>query len=167
MNDSMPMATDLSDAGMNMTNYTVAYNFLQDILDYTGFQPMNEAISRAFWYGIVIVIAIAAIANFIQRATLHARFVPHNSFSNSILEFGLLLQTKFDLRVLQIYLPLLWRESPLLSVRLPIPKLRLSDRTGSRCLLSEQSLCSSFTSRLFWGSSFTITTSRVLNTMKP
>jgi hypothetical protein len=74
MNDSMPMP-DLTDAGLNMTNYTVAYNFLQDILDYTAFQPIDEAISRAFWYGIIIVIGIAAIANLIQWGTLKARFV--------------------------------------------------------------------------------------------
>jgi len=76
MNDSMPMPPDLTDAGMNMTNYTVAYNFLQDILDYTAFQSIDEAISRAFWYGIVIVIGIAAIANIIQWGTLKTRFVP-------------------------------------------------------------------------------------------
>ena len=76
MNDSMPMP-DLTDAGLNMTNYTVAYNFLQDILDYTAFQPIDEEISRAFWYGIVIVIGIAAIANLIQWGTLKARFVLH------------------------------------------------------------------------------------------
>jgi ferric-chelate reductase len=75
MNDSMAMPPDLTDAGMNMTNYTVAYNFLQDILDYTAFQPMDEAISRAFWYGIVIVIGIAALANLIQWGTLKARFI--------------------------------------------------------------------------------------------
>jgi hypothetical protein len=74
MNDSMPMP-DLTDAGLNMTNYTVAYNFLQDILDYTAFQPIDEAISRAFWYGIIIVIGIAAIVNLIQWGTLKARFV--------------------------------------------------------------------------------------------
>jgi len=79
MNDSMPMGPDLTDAGMNMTNSTVAYNFLQDILDYSGFQPMDEAISRAFWYGIIIVIGIAAIANLIQWATLKARFVPKST----------------------------------------------------------------------------------------
>jgi len=77
MNDSMSMPNDLTDAGMNMTNYTVEYNFLQDILDYNGFQPIDEAISRAFWYGIVIVIGFAAITNIFQWATLKARFGPH------------------------------------------------------------------------------------------
>jgi ferric-chelate reductase len=76
MNDSMPMPADLTDAGMNMTNYTVAYNFLQDILDYDGFQPIDEAISRAFWYGIVFVIGFAAITNLVQWGTLKARFAP-------------------------------------------------------------------------------------------
>jgi ferric-chelate reductase len=81
MNNSMPMPPDLTDAGLNMTNYTVAYNFLQDILDYTAFQPMDEAVSRAFWYGIVIVIGIAGIANIIQWGTLKARFVPQRIIS--------------------------------------------------------------------------------------
>ena len=136
MNDSMPMGPDLTDTGMNMTNYTVAYNFLQDILDYTGFQPLDEAISRAFWYGIVIVIGIAAIANIIQWTTLKARFVPNASISDA-LEFERLRQTKFDLQVHPIHLPPSWRGSPLLSVRLPIPKSLPSDPTGSRFPHSE------------------------------
>jgi ferric-chelate reductase len=67
---------DLSDAGMDMTNYTVASNFLQDILDDSILQPSDYAIARAFWYGIVIVIAIAAICNLTNRAILHFRYVP-------------------------------------------------------------------------------------------
>jgi ferric-chelate reductase len=75
MNSSEAMPPDLTDAGMNMTNLTVAYNFLQDILDYTGFQPEDQTIDEAFWYGIVIVIGIAAIFNFIQWATLRIRSI--------------------------------------------------------------------------------------------
>jgi hypothetical protein len=66
---------DLSDAGMDMTNYTVAYNFLQDILVDSDLQPYDYAVSRAFWYGIVIVIAIFAAANLTRRLTLNARLV--------------------------------------------------------------------------------------------
>jgi hypothetical protein len=74
MNDSMPMGPDLTDAGLNMSNTTVAYDFLQDILDYSGFQPMDQAITRAYWYGIAIVIAIAAVLNLTHWAILKARF---------------------------------------------------------------------------------------------
>jgi hypothetical protein len=75
MNSSEAMPPDLTDAGMNMTNLTIAYSFLQDILDYTGFQPEDETIDEAFWYGIVIVIGIAAIFNLIQWTTLRIRYV--------------------------------------------------------------------------------------------
>jgi hypothetical protein len=75
MNSSEAMPPDLTDAGMNMTNLTIAYNFLQDILDYTGFQPEDQTIDEAFWYGIVIVIGIAAIFNLIQWTTLKIRYL--------------------------------------------------------------------------------------------
>ncbi|KAL7269290.1 ferric-chelate reductase Frp1 [Rhizina undulata] len=71
--DSLSGGPDLSDAGMDMTNYTVAYDFLQAILDDSILQPYDYAVARAFWYGIVIVIAIAAVANLTSWATLKAR----------------------------------------------------------------------------------------------
>jgi hypothetical protein len=67
---------DLSDVGMNMSNTTVAYDFLQDILDYTDFQPMDQSVALAFWYGVAIVIGIVAACNMIQWLTLKARFAP-------------------------------------------------------------------------------------------
>jgi hypothetical protein len=84
MNSSEAMPPDLTDAGMNMTNLTVAYNFLQDILDYTGFQPEDQTIDEAFWYGIVIVIGIAAIFNLIQWATLRLRYLGSQLTPNGI-----------------------------------------------------------------------------------
>jgi hypothetical protein len=65
----------LSDAGLDMSNYTVANDFLAEILDDTLLQPFDYAVARAFWYGIVIVIAIAAICNLTTRAILHFRYV--------------------------------------------------------------------------------------------
>jgi hypothetical protein len=79
MNSSMPMPPDLSDAGMNMSNSTVAYNFLQDILDYDGFQEMDQGITRAYWYGICIVIGVFALANLVHRMILFSR--SNTSFS--------------------------------------------------------------------------------------
>jgi len=68
------MTGPLTDAGMNMSNITVAYDFLQDILNMAPFQPMDQAVAEAFWYGIIIVITIGALVNFTQYLTLKARF---------------------------------------------------------------------------------------------
>jgi len=84
----------LSDAGLNMSNVTVAYDFLQDILDYDAFEPLDQAIARAFWFGIIIVITIAALVNFTQYLTLKARFV----YSFSILYWLLLTQLQTSRR---------------------------------------------------------------------
>ncbi|KAI9815133.1 MAG: hypothetical protein M1827_002976 [Pycnora praestabilis] len=63
----------LSDAGLDMANMTVASDFLAEVLDDSDLQPMDIDVSRAFWYGIVIVIAVVAAANVLQWATLKAR----------------------------------------------------------------------------------------------
>ena len=53
----------LTSAGFNLSNATDAANFLDAILDDSDLVPPNQNISRAFWYAIVIVIAIAGIFN--------------------------------------------------------------------------------------------------------
>ncbi|MCJ1300146.1 hypothetical protein MMC08_002940 [Hypocenomyce scalaris] len=70
--DSMGFAA-LSDAGMNMTNSTVAMGFLTELLDDSDFQPVDIAMSCAFWYGIVLVIGIAAMINLACMATSKSR----------------------------------------------------------------------------------------------
>ena len=66
--DSGPLTAD----GVDFSNVTQAMDFLDDLLDDSDFQPVDSAIARAFWYGIIIVIGIAALANaynvFITRA---------------------------------------------------------------------------------------------------
>ena len=66
---------DLSDAGLDMSNYTVASDFLAALLDDTTLQQSDYAIARAFWYGIVIVIVLVGIANWGRWALLKFRFV--------------------------------------------------------------------------------------------
>jgi len=64
---------DLSSAGMDMSNETMASDFLVALLDDTLLQPGDWTIVEAFWYGIIIVIAISAIINLIKWATLRTR----------------------------------------------------------------------------------------------
>ena len=64
----------LSDMGMNMSNETVASDFLAAILDDTDLQPFDWAITGAFWYGIVVVIVLATVINFHRWATLKTRY---------------------------------------------------------------------------------------------
>ena len=65
---------DLSDAGLDLSNYTVAFNFLQSILDDSMLQPTDYAMARAFWYGIVVVIFLAALAHWARWVALKARY---------------------------------------------------------------------------------------------
>ena len=79
MSSSMPSGSpDLSDASIDMSNFTVAYDFLQDVLVDSELQPFDDAVARAFWYGIVIVIVLAGIGHWARWATLKARWVCSN-----------------------------------------------------------------------------------------
>jgi ferric-chelate reductase len=63
----------LNDSGVDFSNETQALNFLGEILDDTQFQIDGNRYARYFWYGIVVVIAIAGIFNTIQRLILKQR----------------------------------------------------------------------------------------------
>jgi ferric-chelate reductase len=63
----------LNDTGVNFSNETQAFNFLQEILDDSDFQVTGNAFARYFWYGIAVVIGIAALFNIIQVITLKMR----------------------------------------------------------------------------------------------
>ena len=49
-------------------------DFLDKILDDSDLQVSGNAFARYFWYGIVVVIAIAAIFNIVQKTTLRLRY---------------------------------------------------------------------------------------------
>ena len=72
------MADDSSSAlnatGVDFANDTQAMDFLGEILDDTDLQISGNAFARYFWYGIVIVIGIAAICNILQTTILHLRY---------------------------------------------------------------------------------------------
>ena len=61
MDSGMSGGPDLTAAGLNMLNYTVASDFLAAVLDDSVLQQSDYAFARAFWYGIVIVIVLAGI----------------------------------------------------------------------------------------------------------
>jgi ferric-chelate reductase len=63
----------LNDSGVDFSNFTQAYNFQQEILDDTIFQVIANSYARAFWYGIVVVIAIATLFNLGTRFHLRMR----------------------------------------------------------------------------------------------
>ena len=65
----------LNDTGVDFSNMTQAMDFLGQILDDTDFQVIGNAFARYFWYGIVVVIGIAAGFNIIQKTTLRMRYV--------------------------------------------------------------------------------------------
>ena len=63
----------LNATGVDFSNATQAMDFLGAMLDDTVFQVDGNAFARYFWYGMVVVIGIAAIHNAIWRATLKLR----------------------------------------------------------------------------------------------
>lgn len=68
--------TPLYDTGVDFSNETQAMDFLGAILDDTELQVIGNQYAREFWYGIVVVIGIAALFNIFQTATLKMRYVP-------------------------------------------------------------------------------------------
>lgn len=68
-------STPLNTSGVDFANQTQAYNFLQELLNDSAFQPTGTAAARKFWYGVVVVVGVAALQNIIWKATLRARLV--------------------------------------------------------------------------------------------
>ena len=67
-------ASALNATGVDFANDTQAMDFLGEILDDTDLQISGNAFARYFWYGIVMVIGIAAMFNIIQTIILHLRY---------------------------------------------------------------------------------------------
>lgn len=77
---SMPAMGDdsssaLNSSGVDFSNDTQAMDFLGEILDDSDLQISGNAFARHFWYGVVIVIGIAAIFNMVQMAILKLRYL--------------------------------------------------------------------------------------------
>lgn len=74
----------LNASGVDFSNDTQAMDFLGEILDDSDLQISGNAFARYFWYGVVVVIAIAAIFNFVQRTTLRLRYAHPPTIRNMI-----------------------------------------------------------------------------------
>lgn len=68
-------STPLNSSGMDFSNRTQALDFLGQILDDSVFQVTGNQYARYFWYGVVVVIGIAGIFNFVEMMTLKNRLV--------------------------------------------------------------------------------------------
>ena len=69
MDSQMP----LSASDVDFSNSTQASEFLEDLLDDTTLQVTGNQYARYFWYGIVAVIAAAALINLFRFITLRMR----------------------------------------------------------------------------------------------
>lgn len=67
--------TPLSTEGLNMTDVDVQTDFLANLLDDTELQVTSNYYARAFWYGIVAFIALAAALNLLLRLSSRSRYV--------------------------------------------------------------------------------------------
>ncbi|KAL1896562.1 ferric-chelate reductase Frp1 [Sporothrix stenoceras] len=74
---SMP----LNASGVDFSNATQAFNFLQDILDDSTLQIDGNHAATHFWYGVVVAVGLTAVCNFVsavgQRQRLRASRVNH------------------------------------------------------------------------------------------
>ena len=64
----------LTTDGYNMTNSADMMKFLRVLTSGRPFGPLNELLSAAFWYAIVIVIGLATFVNLSSKITLRARY---------------------------------------------------------------------------------------------
>lgn len=70
--DSSPDA--LSTAGLDMTNVTVQFDFLAQLLDDTELQVTSNHYATIFWYGTVVVITLATIFNIASKLGSRRRY---------------------------------------------------------------------------------------------
>ena len=63
----------LNASGVDFSNQTQAMAFLAAILDDSVFSADGNTYARSFWYGVVVVIGLAGMANALSRATQHMR----------------------------------------------------------------------------------------------
>lgn len=73
MGDGGNSIVPLNASGVDFSNETQAMDFLGEVLDDTAFQVIGNQYARYFWYGVVVVIGIAAIFNITQKITLRQR----------------------------------------------------------------------------------------------
>ncbi|KAH8125939.1 hypothetical protein FP744_10006252 [Trichoderma asperellum] len=71
--DSPSSSSPLNATGVDFSNETQAFNFLQEILDDSTLGVVGNQYARYFWYGVVVVISLASLCNMAQRSVLWMR----------------------------------------------------------------------------------------------
>ncbi|RFU73237.1 fre ferric reductase-like transmembrane component [Trichoderma arundinaceum] len=71
--DVPPSSAALTPAGVDFSNETQAFGFLQEILDDSILGAVGNQYARYFWYGVVVVIGVASLCNIVQRSVLRMR----------------------------------------------------------------------------------------------
>lgn len=66
-------SASLNASGVNFSNETQAFDFLQEILDDSVFGVVGNQYARYFWYGIAVVVGVTTIGNIINMVTLQMR----------------------------------------------------------------------------------------------
>lgn len=64
----------LTAAGVDLSNSTQAFNFLQAILDDVNLEPADNDAARHFWYGVVLVIGLATMYNLAWKTVMWSRY---------------------------------------------------------------------------------------------
>lgn len=68
----------LNATGVDFSDPDQASDFLEQLLDDSVLQVMGNAYARYFWYGVVVVIGLAAVFSFARQEILRARYVVRN-----------------------------------------------------------------------------------------
>ena len=91
MDTSMPMpamgddsSSALNASAVDFSNHTQAMDFLEQLLDDSDLQISGNAYATYFWYGIAVVLAIAAIFNIVQKITLRLRYANSLTIRNGM-----------------------------------------------------------------------------------
>ncbi|UKZ82761.1 hypothetical protein TrVFT333_010557 [Trichoderma virens FT-333] len=71
--DSPSSSAALTPAGVDFSNETQAFDFLQEILDDSILGAVGNQYARYFWYGVVVVIGMASFCNLVQSCVLRMR----------------------------------------------------------------------------------------------
>ncbi|PNP49786.1 hypothetical protein THARTR1_09554 [Trichoderma harzianum] len=71
--DSPSSSAPLTPAGVDFSNETQAFDFLQEILDDSVLGLVGNQYARYSWYGVVVFIGLASICNVVQRCVLRMR----------------------------------------------------------------------------------------------
>jgi hypothetical protein len=89
-------SSPLNATGVDFSNETQAFNFLQEILDDSTLGGIGNQYARYFWYGVVVVIGIASLCNIAQKSVLWTRWVLANTWSSSTTALGIDRQMDLD-----------------------------------------------------------------------